>query len=124
MGYLNLLFRYLNQQHIAKSKTCELPYNNEYASRKDRQLEIGELGMELWKCEVILPLEQKLITQLLSGFASAAKGSGVDRAVASTVNSLVAVQQYCIPEEQLDLYQRLFEKRYSVYGYSNFPFLK
>lgn len=60
------MFRYLNQQHIKTQKLSEADITyGAYTPDPAEQLEIGELGMEIWKEHMIEPLREELIKLLL-----------------------------------------------------------
>jgi len=51
---LDILFRYLNNQHIRKQKIsdAELNYGSLSLDHNETMKEIGELGLEIWKRQV------------------------------------------------------------------------
>lgn len=67
--YLHSLYLYLNQQHIKKQKLseAELIYgvNSNNDDECQEQMEIGELGLDIWKKKMIMPLKDKLVSLLL-----------------------------------------------------------
>lgn len=69
--YLHSLYLYLNQQHIKKQKLseAELIYGTCLHNREEEcqeQMEIGELGLDIWKKKMIVPLKEKLVSLLLT----------------------------------------------------------
>jgi len=65
------LYLYLNQQHIKKQKLseAELIYGTSLHNREEEcqeQMEIGELGLDIWKKKMIIPLKKKLVSLLLT----------------------------------------------------------
>lgn len=69
--YLHSLYLYLNQQHIKKQKLseAELIYGTSLHNREEEcqeQMEIGELGLDIWKKKMIIPLKEKLVSLLLT----------------------------------------------------------
>lgn len=67
--YLHSLYLYLNQQHIKKQKLSEAELIYGASSNRDEecqeQMEIGELGLDIWKKKMIIPLREKLVSLLL-----------------------------------------------------------
>ena len=53
-----LCFRYLNQQHIKKQKVseAELTYGSLSIDQNETIKEIGELGLDIWRKQMIEPL--------------------------------------------------------------------
>ena len=98
INYLHKLYVYLNQQHIKKKRMsdAEAVYGNMTADSTG-QLEIGELGLEIWKNNMITPLKNALVTQLLDGIASD-RDMMVHPILAETIkgviHSFVEVQDY------------------------------
>ncbi|GAB1862607.1 Cullin-2 [Camponotus japonicus] len=90
--YLHSLYLYLNQQHIKKQKLSEAELIYGASSNRDEecqeQMEIGELGLDIWKKKMIIPLREKLVSLLLS---------------------FVRVEEYKM-KGQLNLYQEAFEE--------------
>ena len=70
-----MLFSYLNQQHIKTQKLSEADITyGAYTPDPTEQLEIGELGMEIWKEFMIEPLREDLIRLLLEVIENDRKG--------------------------------------------------
>lgn len=66
--YLHSLYLYLNQQHIKKQKLSEAELIYGTSSNADEcqeQMEIGALGLDIWKRKMIMPLREKLVNFLL-----------------------------------------------------------
>lgn len=68
IGYLNMLYRYLNQQHIKKPKSADsefsytdIPYEENDQSMK----EIRELSLGLWKTSILETLKERMIPLIL-----------------------------------------------------------
>lgn len=112
VGYLHRLYLYLNQQHIKKQKVsdAEMIYGGT-ENTAGEQMEIGELGLEVWRVDMILPLGTRLVKLLLEAIEQdrAKQGPTVPvEAVQGTILSFVHVQKYKI-KSGLQLYQTLFE---------------
>lgn len=114
IAYLNHLYTYLNLQHIKSKKIseAEFVYGNINASSQE-QLEIGELGLDIWRTNMIQMLSDDLVDQLLKGIKADRTGS-TDMGVTSTqtihgvVQSFVLVQDYR-KKNNLKMYQDIFE---------------
>ena len=67
IDYLHKLYLYLNTQHIKKQKLsdAELTYGSLSVEATEQMKEIGELGLHIWKTQMIEPLEKDLVGQLL-----------------------------------------------------------
>lgn len=111
--YLNFLFLYLNQQHIKKQKLsdAEMVYGNS-TSENQEQMEIGELGLEIWRNVMIDFLKDELVSQMLDAIKQDRYSNYVDPSVANVVygviQSFVLVQDYK-KKGNLSLYQDIFE---------------
>ena len=110
VSYLNKLYMYLNTQHIKKQKVPEqditygmLDFN------PDSKLEIGELGLHLWRQNMIEPLKDQLVTLLLEAIANDRRGNPSNESVIQgVILSLVEVEEYK-KKGSLELYQKVFE---------------
>lgn len=65
VNYLNKLYTYLNTQHIKKQKFSEADLTYGSVDPSEQKLEIGELGLHLWKINMIEPLKDNLLRLLL-----------------------------------------------------------
>lgn len=65
VNYLNKLYMYLNQQHIKRQKPTDADLQYGCVDGMDTKLEIGELGLHLWRVNMIEPLKESLVTLLL-----------------------------------------------------------
>ena len=65
VNYLNILYMYLNTQHIKKHKFSEADLSYGCVDSNEQMLEIGELGLHLWKVNMIEPLQVSLVNLLL-----------------------------------------------------------
>lgn len=65
VNYLNKLYMYLNTQHIKKQKNSEADLTYGCLEIVEHKLEIGELGLHLWKKNMIDPLQESLVRLLL-----------------------------------------------------------
>lgn len=112
--YLHRLYLYLNQQHIKKQKLSEAELIYGTSSNVDEcqeQMEIGELGLDIWKRKMIMPLREKLVSFLLMCI-SADRDSKYEfvptDVICGVIQSFVRVEEYKM-KEQLHLYQEIFE---------------
>uniref|UniRef100_T1JK90 Cullin family profile domain-containing protein n=1 Tax=Strigamia maritima TaxID=126957 RepID=T1JK90_STRMM len=109
--YLNKLYSYLNTQHIKKQKLSEadLNYGTLGLEHQEQMLEIGELGLELWKRQMIEPLKDVLVELLLQCIRSDRCGdTPCPGVIHGVVHSFVNVEEYkrkC----PLELYETIFE---------------
>lgn len=113
INYLHRLYLYLNQQHIKKQKLSEadIIYGN-VAPDAQEQMEIGELGLEIWKRNMIEPLWDKLVKLLLDGIHQDRLGNAEttrNEIIRGVIQSLVSVQEYK-KKGSLELYEKLFEE--------------
>ncbi|ODM94965.1 Cullin-2 [Orchesella cincta] len=115
--YLNKLYSYLNQQHVKKSKLSEADIT--YGGVTDmpgHMIEIGELGLEIWRQDMLEKIQDTLIELVLEAIRSDRRG---DTAVSTTivngvVHSFVAVEdpKHRIPGDphtHLTFYEKAFE---------------
>ncbi|XP_034937978.1 cullin-2 [Chelonus insularis] len=113
--YLHRLYLYLNQQHIKKQKIkdAELIYGSSTQNNADclEQMEIGELGLDIWKKKMIEPLKKSLVSLLLEGIHADRMGEAQTTktdVICGVIESFVAVEAYKVKGE-LELYQEIFE---------------
>ncbi|XP_037031220.1 cullin-2 [Bradysia coprophila] len=113
ISYLNYLYQYLNQQHIKKQRMseAEIIYGN--ASLETQELmEIGELGLDIWRVYMIQSLGDELVKQILNGIKEDRIGSNFnpsfDEVLRGSIHSFVQVQDYQ-KKGNLKMYQELFE---------------
>lgn len=105
--------RYLNEQHIKKQKVSEveIAYGNISADNQE-QMEIGELGLDIWRIYMIQSLGEELVKQILDGIKSDRLNSDCSAKSIEVINgviqSFVQVQDYR-KKGNLKLYQELFE---------------
>lgn len=114
--YFVTIFRYLNQQHIKKQKVseAEILYGNGTTplTISQEQMEIGELGLDIWRLLMIQNLGDILVKQILQGI----ERDRVDNSLTSkdiatihgVIHSFVMVQDYK-KKGNLQLYESLFE---------------
>ncbi|KAJ9598457.1 hypothetical protein L9F63_010853, partial [Diploptera punctata] len=112
IGYLHSLYLYLNQQHIKKQKLseAEIIYGN-LTPDVQEQMEIGELGLEIWKRNMIEPLKENLVNLLLEGIHYDRLGEAspyVTDIIRGVINSFVSVEEFK-KKGDLELYQEIFE---------------
>uniref|UniRef100_A0A1B6HVB3 Cullin-2 n=1 Tax=Homalodisca liturata TaxID=320908 RepID=A0A1B6HVB3_9HEMI len=113
INYLHRLYLYLNQQHIKKQKLteAEIIYGNA-TSDSQEQMEIGELGLEIWKRNMIEPLQGSLVKLLLDGIHQDRLGQGQhinNDVIRGVIQSFVSVQEYK-KKGNLELYEKIFEE--------------
>ncbi|XP_069703724.1 cullin-2 isoform X1 [Periplaneta americana] len=112
IGYLHRLYLYLNQQHIKKQKLseAEIIYGNLTPDAQE-QMEIGELGLEIWKRNMVEPLKENLVNLLLEGIHYDRLGEAshnITDIIRGVINSFVSVEEYK-KKGNLELYQEIFE---------------
>lgn len=112
INYLHRLYSYLNQQHIKKQKLseAEVIYGN-VTPDDEEQMEIGELGLEIWKRNMIEPLQNSLVKLLLEGIHQDRVGdaqSSSSEIIRGVIHSFVGVQEYK-KKDKLELYRQIFE---------------
>jgi len=119
IDYLHMLYSYLNNQHIRKQKIseAELTYGSLSIDHSETMKEIGELGLDIWRRQMIEPLKSDLVALLLNGIRydrlgeSGSKTGGgyqTDSTLKGVINSFVEVEDYK-KKGQLDLYEDIFE---------------
>jgi len=117
IDYLHKLYLYLNTQHIKKQKLsdAELTYGSLSVDATEQMKEIGELGLHIWKTQMIEPLTQDLVDLLLEGIKYDRKGGVTggshfqsDSTIYGVVQSFVSVEEYK-KKGNLDLYEQIFE---------------
>ncbi|XP_054166315.1 cullin-2-like isoform X2 [Oppia nitens] len=110
--YLNILYMYLNTQHIKKHKYTEADLSYGCVDASEQMLEIGELGLHLWRVNMIEPLKESLVQLLLEAIENDRMGIPQNKSVVQgVILSLVHVEEYK-KKGSLDLYQNLFESRF------------
>lgn len=116
INYLHCLYLYLNQQHIKKQKLseAELFYGCSSAMSADcqEQMEIGELGLDIWKKKMIAPLRKSLVALVLESINADRIGEAppaTTDVICGVIQSFVRVEEYKV-KGQLDMYQEIFEK--------------
>jgi len=118
IDYLHKLYLYLNTQHIKKQKLsdAELTYGSLSVDSTEQMKEIGELGLHIWKTQMIEPLTKELVGQLLEGIKYDRKGGvtggshfQADSTIYGVIQSFVSVEEYK-KKGNLDLYEEIFEK--------------
>lgn len=109
--YLNYLYLYLNQQHIKKQKMseAEMVFGN-LSSDNQEQMEIGELGLDIWRVCMIKSLGEEIVKQVLEGIKADRQGTDTNskNIIHGVIQSFVQVQDYK-KKGNLKLYQDLFE---------------
>lgn len=115
INYLHRLYLYLNQQHIKKQKLseAELIYGMSSATVVDcqEQMEIGELGLDIWKTRMITPLRKQLVSLLLENIHADRVGTSPTAStevICGVIQSFVRVEEYKM-KGQVDMYQEIFE---------------
>lgn len=115
INYLHRLYLYLNQQHIKKQKLteAEIIYGSASTNSAEyqEQMEIGELGLDIWKKKMITPLRKSLVSLLLEGIHADRIGKAeltTSDVICGVIQSFVSVEAYKMKGE-LDMYQEIFE---------------
>lgn len=110
------IFRYLNTQHIRKQKVseAEVLYGNGTTplSISQEQLEIGELGLDIWRQLMIENLGEILVKQILNGIERDRTNNSLSsqdiETIHGVIHSFVTVQD-ARKRGALNLYEMLFE---------------
>lgn len=109
INYLHRLYLYLNQQHIKKQKLseAELIYGTSSSMAVDyqEQMEIGELGLDIWKRKMITPLRSSLVSLLLESIQADRSGEAqpaTTDVICGVIQSFVRVEEYKL-KGQLDV---------------------
>ena len=101
-----MLYSYLNNQHIRKQKIseAELNYGSLVIDHAETMKEIGELGLDIWRRQMIEPLRPELVRLLLDGIRYDRLGSGSgstgstqfqsDATIKGVIMSFVDVEEY------------------------------
>lgn len=117
MRFFFSIFRYLNQQHIKKQKVtdAEILYGNgNNLSIAQEQMEIGELGLDIWRIFMIQNLGDTLVKQILQGIERDRIDGSLNardiETINGTINSFVMVQDYK-KKGGLKLYETIFEQK-------------
>lgn len=116
LQYLNLLYKYLNTQHIRKQKMSEVESFGIIPNDNHDRMEIGELGLDIWRVCMIESLGEELVKQILEGIqADRVNATGLsDNVMVSVINgviqSLVQVQENK-KKFSMKLYHDLFERK-------------
>ncbi|XP_051172711.1 cullin-2 [Leptopilina boulardi] len=115
INYLHQLYLYLNQQHIKKQRLTEpeIIYGTSSgtATEYQEQMEIGELGLDIWEKRMITPLKNQLVALLLEGIHADRLGEGqptTNDVICEVIQSFVTVKKYKRKGE-LDMYIEIFE---------------
>jgi len=120
IDYLHKLYLYLNTQHIKKQKLsdAELTYGSLSVDATEQMKEIGELGLHIWKTQMIEPLTPDLVNLVLEGIKYDRKGGVTggshfqsDSTIYGVVQSFVSVEEYK-KKGNLDLYEDIFESAF------------
>lgn len=111
---LHCLYTYLNIQHIKKQKIsdADVVYGN-LTTESYEQMEIGELGLDIWRTKMIESLSFDLVKHILDGIKQDRLGNpGLDdervKIISGVMHSFVEVQAYN-KAGPLKIYQWLFE---------------
>lgn len=96
--YFNYFSRYLNNQHIKKHKLseAEVLYGN-ITPDSTEQMEVGELGLDVWKHNMIIPLKDSILELLLDEFDKQRRSISMTISldiIAGVINSFVVVQEF------------------------------
>lgn len=116
LEYLNHLFMYLNMQHIRKYKLSEVEAFGIISNDSQERMEIGELGLDIWRVCMIESLGEELVKQILDGVqADRLSADGISdnnsvHVINGVIQSFVQVQDYK-KKLNLKLYQERFERK-------------
>ncbi len=106
IDYLHMLYSYLNNQHIRKQKIseAELNYGCLVIDHAETMKEIGELGLDIWRRQMVEPLKEELVRLLLDGIRYDRLGSEsistgrtqfqTDATLKGVISSFVEVEEY------------------------------
>ena len=100
--YLHRLYLYLNQQHIKRQKLTDAAviYGGSESNPDtdcSEQMEIGELGLDIWKKIMIKILKRQLVALLLEGIHADRVGeshSATTDVICGVIASFVSVEEY------------------------------
>lgn len=95
---INFFTRYLNNQHIKKHKLseAEVLYGN-ITPDSTEQMEVGELGLDVWKHNMIVPLKDSMLELLLDEFDKQRHNISMATSldiISGVINSFVVVQEF------------------------------
>lgn len=108
--YVNFLFKHLNDNYALRKKHDYMEHIQLQATENDT-MEIGQMALEMWKSEVIKPLQENLIKALLLEVTKDRKGERPSETlVRGIISSLIDVQAYD-SKNPLKLYQTAFEEK-------------
>ncbi|CAN7941686.1 unnamed protein product, partial [Ixodes hexagonus] len=100
---------YLNTQHIKKHKLSEADLSYGSVEPTEQLLEVGELGLDLWRRNMVAPLRHSLVSLLLEALSRDREGHcPQQRVVQGVIHSFVQVEEYK-RKQPLSLYQEMFE---------------
>lgn len=109
INYLNQLYLYLNTQHIKKHKYSEADIQFGCVEAGHQMMEIGELGLNIWKTNMIEPLRENLVHLLLEAIKSDRLGDSPTQSVIhGVIHSFINVEEFKM-KDPLQLYQDIFE---------------
>lgn len=84
--------RYLNTQHIKKHKLSEADLSYGSVEPTEQLLEVGELGLDLWRRNMVAPLRHSLVSLLLEALSRDREGHcPQQRVVQGVIHSFVQV---------------------------------
>ncbi|KAG6443906.1 cullin-2 [Manduca sexta] len=120
VAYLNSLYSYLNLQHVKRQKVpdAEIIYGSAATvscpEHDSRQLEVGELGLDIWERVLVRPLANALTSRIVNAL-DAARTQTPDPQHADTlrtaIHSTVHVRSFRV-RSPLSLYQQLVLEPY------------
>ncbi|KAL7647190.1 UNVERIFIED_CONTAM: hypothetical protein RMT77_002448 [Armadillidium vulgare] len=112
---LNCLYSYLNNQYVQKTKMTEadIMYGGTHSHDSgDRMLEIGELGLDIWQRELIIPLQNRLAALLLACIKQDRCNQNTDSpttTIRGVIFSFIDVNMFK-NKSSLELFENVFEK--------------
>lgn len=103
----------MNQQHIKRHRATEAEFSyGTLANDTQEQMEIGELGLDIWRVCMIQSLGKEIVKQILEVIKTDRTGGDISphnpRIIQGIIQSFVQVQDYK-KKGNLKLYQELFE---------------
>ncbi|XP_060845005.1 cullin-2-like [Rhopalosiphum padi] len=110
VNHLNSLYQYFNMMNVSKNNllelTCQQPDPNE-----PQHMMIGELGLDIWKCHMVVPLKDSMPKMLLNEVDKSRHNISMTTTlsiIGGILNSFVEVEES--NKHSLKLYKSYFEK--------------
>ncbi|XP_025190388.1 cullin-2-like [Melanaphis sacchari] len=112
VDHLNSLYQYLNMGNVSKKQVLEL-YNIQPDPNEPQHLMIGELGLCIWKHNMIVPLKNSLPKLLLDEIEKSRHNIAVTTSldiITNVLNSFVEVENF--NKSSFKFYQSYFERTF------------